>query len=51
MGTSQSSLARLECTAADAKLSTVERMAAALGMRLQFRLIEADSDEPDVVRG
>lgn len=51
MGTSQSSLARLESSAADAKLSTVERMAGALGLKIQFRLIDAGSNEPSVVRG
>ncbi len=39
MGTSQSSLARLESSATDAKLSTVERMAAALGYEVQYRLV------------
>jgi len=39
MGTSQSALARLETSATDAKLSTVERMAAALGYEVQYRLI------------
>lgn len=51
MGTSQSSLARLESSAADAKLSTVERMAGALGLKIQFRLLAEGSDEPSVVRG
>lgn len=51
MGTSQSSLARLESSATDAKLSTVERMAAALGLKLQFHLVDADANVPVVIRG
>lgn len=50
MGTSQSSLARLESSAMDAKLSTVERMAAALGLKLQFHLVDAKSKAPAVIR-
>jgi ribosome-binding protein aMBF1 (putative translation factor) len=50
MGTSQSSLARLESGAADAKLSTIERLATALGLKIQFRLLDAASREPAVVR-
>lgn len=50
MGTSQSSLARLETVAADAKLSTVERLATALGLKIQFRLVDAETDEPAVLR-
>lgn len=38
MGTSQSSVARLEAGEADARLSTVERFAAALGQRVEWRL-------------
>ena len=38
MGTSQSSVARLEAGEADARLSTLERFAAALGVRLQWSL-------------
>jgi ribosome-binding protein aMBF1 (putative translation factor) len=38
MGTSQSSVARLESGEADARLSTVERLSAALGMRLNWSL-------------
>lgn len=51
MGTSQSSLARLESGLSDARLSTVERMAGALGLRIQFRLVDAtDTDTPAVIR-
>jgi transcriptional regulator with XRE-family HTH domain len=45
MNTSQSTLARLETSAADTKLSTVERYAAALGLRVEYRLVEAS--QPD----
>jgi ribosome-binding protein aMBF1 (putative translation factor) len=38
MGTSQSSVARLEAGEADARLSTLERFAGALGVRLQWSL-------------
>ena len=38
MGTSQSAVARLESGAGDVRLSTVERYAAALGWRLDWRL-------------
>jgi predicted transcriptional regulator len=49
MGTSQSFVAKLESSARDTKLSTVERFAGALGLKVQFRLVAADSDEPVVV--
>ncbi len=39
MRTSQPTLARLETTAADAKLSTVERFAGALGYSLEYHLV------------
>jgi hypothetical protein len=39
MRTSQPTLARLESTAADAKLSTVERFADALGYSLEYHLV------------
>ena len=39
MGTSQSAVARLEAAEIDAKLSTVERYAAALGKRVDWRVV------------
>ena len=41
MGTSQSAVARLEAGEGDAKLSTVERFAAALGQRVEWRVEKA----------
>ncbi len=41
MGTSQSAVARLETGDVDAKLSTVERYAAALGHKVEWRLAKA----------
>ncbi|HST55275.1 MAG TPA: helix-turn-helix transcriptional regulator [Solirubrobacteraceae bacterium] len=52
METSQSFVARLESTAADAKVSTVDRYAESLGFIVQYHLIptaEADSAPPVVV--
>jgi predicted transcriptional regulator len=43
MATSQSAIARLESTASDAKLSTVERYAASLGYVVQYHLVPAES--------
>jgi ribosome-binding protein aMBF1 (putative translation factor) len=40
MGTSQSAVARLESAEVDAKLSTIERYAAAIGQRVEFHLAE-----------
>jgi predicted transcriptional regulator len=40
MGTSQSAVARLESGAADLRVSTLERYAAALGQMLDWRLEE-----------
>lgn len=40
MGTSQSQVARLESGAGDTKLSTVERLAMAVGKRLEWRLVD-----------
>jgi len=42
MKTSQPALARLETTAADTKLSTVERYAAALGYAVEYHLVPAE---------
>jgi predicted transcriptional regulator len=52
MKTSQSFLARLESTAADAKISTVDRYAESLGFVVQYHLIpaaHADAAPPVVV--
>jgi DNA-binding XRE family transcriptional regulator len=51
METSQSSVARLENEAGDAKLSTVDRYAESLGYVVQYHLIPADegADKPPVV--
>lgn len=51
METSQSAVARLESTANDAKISTVDRYAASLGYVVQYHLVPAASavDEPAVV--
>lgn len=40
MGTSQSAVARLESAEVDAKLSTIERYAAAVGQRVEFHLAD-----------
>lgn len=42
METSQSYVARLERTAADARISTIDRYAESLGYVLQYHLIPAD---------
>lgn len=51
METSQSFVARLESTAADAKVSTVERYAGTLGYVVQYHLVPVgqSGDEPTVV--
>jgi hypothetical protein len=51
MRTSQPTLARLETTAADTKLSTVERFASALGYSVEYHLVPAKKSErrPGVV--
>jgi predicted transcriptional regulator len=41
MRTSQSAVARLESGEVDTKLSTVERFAAALGQRVEWRIAKA----------
>jgi transcriptional regulator with XRE-family HTH domain len=48
MGTSQSSVARLESGALDVRLSTLERYAAAVGQRLAFKLSDHREDGNDV---
>ena len=40
MGTSQSQVARLESGNVDTKLSTVEKLAAVLGARLEWRIVD-----------
>jgi DNA-binding Xre family transcriptional regulator len=51
MNTSQSSVARLEGSADDVRLSTLDRYAEALGFRVQWHLLPIDSSdtEPPVV--
>jgi predicted transcriptional regulator len=51
METSQSFVARLESTAGDAKISTVDRYADSLGYVVQYHLIPADegTEAPAVV--
>lgn len=43
MGSSQAQVARLEAAECDVRVSTLEKFAAALGMRIEWRLIDADS--------
>ncbi len=45
MHTSQPTLARLETTAADTKLSTVERFAGALGYSVEYHLVPAKKSQ------
>lgn len=51
METSQSSIARLEGAAGDARLSTLDRYAQALGFRVQWHLLplEGSEKEPPLV--
>lgn len=51
METSQSSVARLEGTAGDARISTVDRYAEALGYRVQWHLLplEGSEGEPTLI--
>jgi hypothetical protein len=51
MATSQSAVARLESTASDAKISTVDRYAASLGYVVQYHLIPAEdgAEAPPVI--
>ena len=46
MGTSQSAVARLESGDTDARASTLARYAAALGRRIEFRLVAAAEARP-----
>jgi transcriptional regulator with XRE-family HTH domain len=50
MGTSQSSVARLEAGEDDIRLSTLERYAAALGSRLDWQLRDSTSQRQDARR-
>jgi ribosome-binding protein aMBF1 (putative translation factor) len=43
MGTSQSQVARLEAANCDTKLSTVEKLAAVLGKKIKWELIDVKS--------
>jgi DNA-binding transcriptional regulator YiaG len=45
MNTSQPTLARLETTAADTKLSTVERFANALGYAIEYHLVPINTSK------
>lgn len=52
MGSSQSSIARLETSATDVRMSTLDRYARVLGYRVQYHLIpdsQAQADSPVVV--
>jgi predicted transcriptional regulator len=51
MSSSQSSVARLEGSAQDARLSTVDRYAETLGFRIQWHLLPLEASEaaPPVV--
>lgn len=51
MRTSQSSIARLEGSAGDARLSTIDRYAEALGFKIQWHLLPLEGSErqPPVV--
>jgi predicted transcriptional regulator len=50
MDSSQSSVARLESSATDARMSTVDRYARVLGYRIQYHLVpEAQASDPSVV--
>ena len=43
MGTSQSQVARLESASIDTKLSTVEKLAAVLGKRIEWQIKDASA--------
>jgi ribosome-binding protein aMBF1 (putative translation factor) len=46
MRTSESTVARLEAAGADAKLSTLARYAAALGKRIEWRVVDDEDSRP-----
>jgi predicted transcriptional regulator len=46
MGTSQSQVARLESAGVDTKLSTVEKLAAVLGKRIEWRIVDTTAGKP-----
>jgi len=50
MGTSQPSVARLEAGAADPRLSTLERYAAALGVELEFASAAELAEDPEALK-
>jgi transcriptional regulator with XRE-family HTH domain len=50
MGTSQSSVARIESGDADVKLSTLERYASTLGKQVEWRIVGKDSPKPSANR-
>lgn len=45
MGTSQSQVARLESASVDTKLSTIEKLAAVLGKRIEWRISDAPASK------
>ncbi len=49
MGTSQSAVSALEKTAADAKISTIEKYAGALGFAVQYHLVPLSEEQPVVL--
>lgn len=49
MGTTQSAVSELEKSAADAKFSTIEKYAAAIGLTVQFHLLPAQAAEVPAV--
>jgi seryl-tRNA synthetase len=49
MESSQSSIARLESSATDARISTVDRYAQALGYRIQYHLVPEGQADPTLV--
>lgn len=51
MGTSQSAVARLEAGEIDARFSTVERYAAALGVRVKWQIVTEGASRPAQTAG